>query len=188
MNTLVDERVILDHLDRAGLVVHARRAAAEGGLSAALAALQADFGLGEEAAAERLADTFGLTAASLATLSTYPLALSLAPFGDFVRRQALILENNDGYLVAAVDPLDGQLRDWLESLVPLGKPIAWQLATPGSIKAFLAREESRVRTLDSSLGGGGSGDGDRHRCRRPLATANFGGWQRRRAAGPFNAA
>jgi len=153
MNTLVEERVILDHLDRAGVVAHARRAAAAGGLPAALASVQADFGLGEAAAAELLAAAFGLVAAPLEALSAYPLALSIAPFAEFVRRQALVLEDGAGYLVAASDPLDVHLRDWLEALVPLDKPITWRLATPGVIAAFLAREESRVRTLDSSLGG-----------------------------------
>ncbi|MDP2883183.1 MAG: GspE/PulE family protein [Azonexus sp.] len=130
-------------------------AAAGRGLPAVMAALQADFGQSEEAAGELTALAFGLNAISLAELSEHSLALSLAPFAEFIRRQALVLEAGEAYLIATPNPFDVALRDWLEGLVPLGKPLHWRLAPPSVLTAFLAREETRVRALDGSLSGEG---------------------------------
>ncbi|NTV70189.1 MAG: type II/IV secretion system protein [Azonexaceae bacterium] len=130
-------------------------AAAGRGLPAVMAALQADFGQSEEAAGELTALAFGLNAISLAELSEHALALSLAPFAEFIRRQALVLEAGEAYLIATPNPFDVAVRDWLEGLVPLGKPLLWRLASPSVLTAFLAREETRVRALDGSLSGEG---------------------------------
>jgi len=130
-------------------------AAAGGGLPAVMAALQSDFAQNEESAAELTAIAFGLSAISLAELSEHSLAISLAPFAEFIRRQALVLEAGEAYLVATPNPFDVVLRDWLEGLVPLGKPLHWRLAPPSVLSAFLAREETRVRALDGSLSGEG---------------------------------
>jgi general secretion pathway protein E len=130
-------------------------AAAGRGLPAVMAALQADFAQSEEAAGELTALAFGLNAISLAELSEHSLALSLAPFAEFIRRQALVLEAGDAYLIATPNPFDVTVRDWLEGLVPLGKPLHWRLAPPSVLTAFLAREETRVRALDGSLSGEG---------------------------------
>jgi general secretion pathway protein E len=130
-------------------------AAAGGGLPAVMAALQTDFAQNEESAAELTAIAFGLSAISLAELSEHSLAISLAPFAEFIRRQALVLEAGDAYLIATPNPFDVVLRDWLEGLVPLGKPLHWRLAPPSVLSAFLAREETRVRALDGSLSGEG---------------------------------
>ena len=154
MNTLAEEKTIMDSLDRAALVATARqRAAAGGGIPAVMAGLQADFGLAEETAGELAAAIFGLQAISLAELAEHSLALAVAPFAEFVRRQALVLEAADGYLVAAANPLDAGLRDWLEARISLDRQLTWRLAPAGVVTAYLAREEGRVRTLDSSLGG-----------------------------------
>ena len=130
-------------------------AAAGRGLPAVMAALQADFAQNEEAAGELTALAFGLKAISLAELSEHALALSLAPFAEFIRRQALVLEAGEAYLIATPNPFDVTVRDWLEGLVPLGKPLHWRLAPPSVLTAFLAREETRVRALDGSLSGEG---------------------------------
>ena len=130
-------------------------AAAGRGRPAVMAALQADFAQSEEAAGELTALAFGLKAISLAELSEHALALSLAPFAEFIRRQALVLEAGEAYLIATPNPFDVTVRDWLEGLVPLGKPLHWRLAPPSVLTAFLAREETRVRALDGSLSGEG---------------------------------
>ncbi len=130
-------------------------AAAGRGLPAVMAALQADFAQNEGAAGELTALAFGLKAISLAELSEHALALSLAPFAEFIRRQALVLEAGEAYLIATPNPFDVTVRDWLEGLVPLGKPLHWRLAPPSVLTAFLAREETRVRALDGSLSGEG---------------------------------
>lgn len=145
-----------DSQEREVLLAQARAlAAAGGGLPVVMAALQADFGQGEEVAGDLTAEVFGLRAISLAEMSEHSLALSLAPFAEFIRRQALVLEAGDAYLIATPNPFDAGVRDWLEGLVPLGRLLHWRLAPPSVLTAFLAREESRVRALDGSLSGEG---------------------------------
>jgi len=135
------------------LLAAARRLVGSGGLAAVLAGLQADFGQREAAAVELTAEAFGLRAVGLAELSDYPLALSLASFAEFIRRQVLVLEADGAYLVATPDPFDPALRDWLEAIVPLDQPLHWCLAPASVLSAYLAREEAKVRALDGSLGG-----------------------------------
>ena len=135
------------------LLAAARRLVGSGGLAAVLAGLQADFGQSEAAAVELTAEAFGLRAVGLAELSDYPLALSLASFAEFIRRQVLVLEADGAYLVATPDPFDPALRDWLEAIVPLDQPLHWCLAPASVLSAYLAREEAKVRALDGSLGG-----------------------------------
>jgi general secretion pathway protein E len=152
----MEERLLINSLERDALLAEARQlAAAGGGLPAVLAALQADFGQSEEVAGELTAAAFGLRSISLAELSEHSLALALAPFAEFIRRQALVLEVGEAYLIATPNPFDVVLRDWLEGLVPLGKQLHWRLAPASVLTAYLAREESRVRALDGSLGGEG---------------------------------
>jgi general secretion pathway protein E len=135
------------------LLAAARRLVGSGGLAAVLAGLQADFGQSEAAAVDVTAEAFGLRAVDLAELSDYPLALSLASFAEFIRRQVLVLEADGAYLVATPDPFDPALRDWLEAIVPLAQPLHWCLAPASVLGAYLAREEAKVRALDGSLGG-----------------------------------
>jgi general secretion pathway protein E len=139
--------------ERITLLAAARRLVGSGGLAAVLAGLQADFGQSEAAAVELTAEAFGLRAVGLAELSDYPLALSLASFAEFIRRQVLVLEADSAYLVATPDPFDPALRDWLEAIVPLDQPLHWCLAPASVLSAYLAREEAKVRALDGSLGG-----------------------------------
>ncbi|HMT80494.1 MAG TPA: GspE/PulE family protein [Azonexus sp.] len=156
MNSPREEGVLTDSQEREVLLAQARALAAAGcGLPVVMAALQADFGQGEEVAGDLTAEVFGLRAISLAEMSEHSLALSLAPFAEFIRRQALVLEAGDAYLIATPNPFDAGVRDWLEGLVPLGRLLHWRLAPPSVLTAFLAREESRVRALDGSLSGEG---------------------------------
>ena len=144
------------HVEHDMLLLEARRlAAGGGGLPAVVTGLQETFSLGDEQAAELAASVFGLASISLAELSECSLALDLAAFAEFVRRQVLVLVDEPGYLVVAGNPFDPVLRDWLEGLIPLGQPVCWQLAPASVLSAYLAREESRVRALDGSLGGEG---------------------------------
>jgi len=139
--------------EREALLAAAQRLVAGGGLAAVLAGLQADFGQSEAAAADLTAEAFGLRRIDLAELGDYPLALSLASFAEFIRRQVLVLEADGAYLVATPDPFDPTLRDWLEAIVPLDRPLHWCLAPASVLSAYLAREEAKVRALDGSLGG-----------------------------------
>ncbi|PKO34816.1 MAG: general secretion pathway protein GspE [Betaproteobacteria bacterium HGW-Betaproteobacteria-7] len=129
---------------------------AEGhGLPAVAAALQQAHGLDEEVAHAAAAIPFGLQAIRLEALAPDALVRSLAPFAEFVRRQVLLLEHDDGYLVVAPDPFSLALRDWLEGIVPSGRRMLWRPAPASVVAAYLAREESHVRALDGSIGGEG---------------------------------
>jgi len=129
--------------------------AAGHGLPATAAALQQAHGLDEESAHAAAAVPFGLQAVRLDALAPDALARSLAPFAEFVRRQVLLLEQDDGYLVVAPDPFSLALRDWLEGIVPFGRRLHWRPAPASVVAAYLAREESHVRALDGSIGGEG---------------------------------
>ncbi len=156
MNSSAEERLLINSLEREALLAEARKlAVAGGGLPALMAGLQTGFGQSDEAAGELAAAAFGLSAISLTELCEHSLALRLAPFAEFIRRQALVLEVGEAYLVATPNPFDAVLRDWLEGLVPLSKTLHWRLAPASVLSAYLAREESRVHALDGSLSGDG---------------------------------
>ncbi|WP_323054945.1 GspE/PulE family protein [Dechloromonas sp. A34] len=142
----------------------ARQLAAQGGLPAVMAGLQATFGVAEQEAAELTAALFGLRSVRLADLPDHALALSLASFAEFNRRQVLLIENGPDCLAVAPNPLDATLRDWLEGLLPLTRRIDWRLAPESVIAAYLAREETRVRALDGNFGGDRAAE---HRADRP---------------------
>jgi general secretion pathway protein E len=75
MTSPLQERMRIDGQDRTTLLAAAHRlAAAGGGLPAVMAGLQAEFGLGEEAAGELAAAAFGISAISLAEMSGHSLA------------------------------------------------------------------------------------------------------------------
>jgi len=153
MNSPLEEHILIDHRDREALLAETHRlAAAGGGLPAVMAGLQSDFKLSDEAASDLTAVVFGLSAITLTELCEHSLALTLVPFAEFIRRQALVLEAGDAYMIATPNPFDPLLRDWLEGLVPLGRTLHWRMAPASVLAAYLTREESRVRALDGSLG------------------------------------
>ncbi len=137
--------------ERSELLILTRQLAGQGGLPAALAGLQEAHGLDEQSAADLTAEAFGLTSSHLSELPEQALALSLASFADYTRRQLLVLETAEAYLAVTPNPLDAGLRDWLEGKIPLSRRIEWRLAPASVIAAYLGREEARVRTLDSNL-------------------------------------
>ncbi|WP_153133372.1 GspE/PulE family protein [Dechloromonas hortensis] len=140
-----------DLIRRDALLATARQLAAGGGLPAVLGGLQADHGMDESTAADLAAAAFGIQAVRLGDLPEQALALSLASFADYVRRQVLLLEVGEGCLAVTANPFDASLRDWLEGLLPLACRVDWRLAPNSVVTAYLAREEARVRTLDAGF-------------------------------------
>ncbi|KXB31757.1 general secretion pathway protein GspE [Dechloromonas denitrificans] len=140
-----------DLMRRDALLATARQLAASGGLPAVLCGLQAEHGMDESTAAELAATAFGIQAVRLGDLPEQALALSLASFADYVRRQVLLLEVDEGCLAVTANPFDAGLRDWLEGLLPLACRVDWRLAPNSVVTAYLAREEARVRTLDAGF-------------------------------------
>jgi general secretion pathway protein E len=130
------------------------QALAQGGQlpEAVLIALQAEFALPEDVAARHAAGAFGLQSATLAELPAQALAVTLAPFAEFVRRRVALLDLPEACIAATPAPLDAALRDWIDGLLPLTRTVRYRLAPADVITAYLAREESRIRALDGSLG------------------------------------
>ncbi|MCK6407028.1 MAG: GspE/PulE family protein [Rhodocyclaceae bacterium] len=120
---------------------------------AVLTALQTEFALPEDEAARHAAAAFGLQSASLAELPAQALAVTLAPFAEFVRRRVALLDLPEACIAATPAPLDAALRDWIDGLLPLTRTVRYRLAPADVVVAYLAREESRIRALDGSLGG-----------------------------------
>lgn len=149
MNSLVDPGL----LEHDTLLEAARQLVRFNGMPAAITGLQSAHGLDEQKAAEITAAAFGLTSIRLSDLPEKALALSLASFAEYLRRQVLVIDTEAACLVVAPNPLDAGLRDWLESLLPLSRRIDWRLAPASVIAAYLAREESRVRALDGNFNG-----------------------------------
>ena len=149
MNSLVDPGL----LEGDTLLEAARQLALNGGLPAAIAGLQTAYSIDEQKAAEITAAAFGLMTIRLSELPEHALALSLASFAEYLRRQVLVIDTEAACLVVAPNPFDAGLRDWLEGLLPLSRRIDWRLAPASVIVAYLAREESRVRALDGDFNG-----------------------------------
>ena len=152
MNSLVDTGLF----EGDTLLEAARQLALNGGLPAAIAGLQTAYGIDEQKAAEVTAAAFGLGTIRLSEVPEHALALSLASFAEYLRRQVLVIDTEAACLVVAPNPLDAGLRDWLEGLLPLSRRIDWRLAPASVITAYLAREESRVRALDGDFHGDNS--------------------------------
>jgi len=148
------ETPLLTGENAAVVAQRAQALAAAGALpEAVLAALQEEFALPEDVAARHAAAAFGLESTSLAELPAQALAVTLAPFAEFVRRRVALLDLADACIAATPAPLDAGLRDWIDGLLPLTRTVRYRLAPADVVTAYLAREESRIRALDGSLGG-----------------------------------
>jgi general secretion pathway protein E len=89
-----------------------------------------------------------------------PALMALAPAFELLgpaeasRRGCVVVERDGERLAVLGDPFDLPLRGWLELRVP--GPLAWHLAAPGEIKAFVARHEQGLRAMDvAALAGQG---------------------------------
>jgi len=84
-------------------------------------------------------------------------AFDLLPFTEALQHECILFRDGaDGLLLAFADPFDAKLRAWADERMRL--PVAWHLAHPADIAAYLARQEETMRALDS-LAAGASGTG-----------------------------
>ena len=84
-------------------------------------------------------------------------AFDLLPFTEALQHECILFRDGaDGLLLAFADPFDAKLRAWADERMRL--PVAWHLAHPADIAAYLARQEETMRALDS-LAAGASGAG-----------------------------
>jgi general secretion pathway protein E len=116
-----------------------------------------------------LAETSGLDGAALtralgaalrfpvldgAGLMALPPAFDLLGPADAARRGCVIVRRGAEHLAVVADPFDLSLRGWLELKVP--QSLAWHLAAPDEITAYVARHEQGLRAMDvTEVGGDG---------------------------------
>ena len=84
-------------------------------------------------------------------------AFDLLPFTEALQHECILFRDAaGGLLLAFADPFDAKLRAWADER--MRHPVAWHLAHPADIAAYLARQEETMRALDS-LSAGASGAG-----------------------------
>ncbi len=108
-----------------------------------------------------LAETSGLEGQALVralgAALRYPVLesaalMALAPAFDLLgpaeaaQRGCVIVERGGEYLAVIGDPFDLALRDWLE--LRTHEPLAWHLAAPDEITAYVAKLEQDLRAMD----------------------------------------
>jgi general secretion pathway protein E len=121
-----------------------------------------------------LAETSGLDgetlAAALAAALRYPFlpsaklmglspAFELLGPGEASKRGCLVVRKRQKLIAVIGDPFDTALRSWLEFHVPLD--LAWYLAAPGEIAAFVTRHEQDLKAMDvEGMSAGGENAAD----------------------------
>jgi general secretion pathway protein E len=124
--------------------VRAARAAGR----APAAALAESLGCGMREAARRLADSLGLGCWETAQMAAGTPAFDLLPLARAHQLQAALIRTDGGRLVAVLhDPLDSDL--WTQLAHWAHGPLAYVLAAPDDIHAFLNQQEARSRAVDS---------------------------------------
>jgi len=91
---------------------------------------------------------FSISALGSSELNSMLPAFDLLPLAVAMQRDVVLLrDDNDQLLGVLTDPTDGDLCNWL---VTLGRgEIALRLALRADLQAYLAKQESAVRTMDS---------------------------------------
>jgi general secretion pathway protein E len=113
-----------------------------------------------------LTETSGLDgeqlAAALGAIFHYPVLdgptlMGLAPAFDILgsadaaKRGCVIVTRDGEHLAVMSDPFDATLRAWLE--LKVAQNVAWHLAAPGEITAFIAKHEQDLRAMDVAAAG-----------------------------------
>ncbi len=83
-------------------------------------------------------------------------AFDLIGPADSARRGCVVGRRGGEILAVVGDPFDLALRTWIELQVP--EAVAWHLASPGEIAAYVARREQDLRAMDVADVVGDAGD------------------------------
>jgi general secretion pathway protein E len=98
----------------------------------------------------RMAAALDLPAIGYAQLTAAEPAFDALPFSEASRRRCVAVRGEDGALrVALSDPYDADLYDWLEARVK--EPLSYAVAHRSDVTAYLARQESSLRAVDSAI-------------------------------------
>ena len=136
---------LADELLRAAL----ERAAGSG--RTPLAALAEASGLDEEQLVVALGAKFRYPVLDGATLMGLAPAFDVLSSADAAKRGCVVALRGTQLLAVMGDPFDETLRGWLELKVQ--QDMAWHLAAPGEITAFIAKHEQDLRAMDVATAG-----------------------------------
>jgi general secretion pathway protein E len=102
-----------------------------------------------------LAATLGYPALGMNELHTMPAALELLPFAEMLRRECLLLRDPArGLRLVLSDPFNSQLQRWADAR--LQQPFEICLAHQSDIAAWLAKQETGLRAMESLVAAQGS--------------------------------
>jgi general secretion pathway protein E len=138
------------------------RAAVEAGAAngrSPLAILAETSGLDGEALAAALAAALRYPFLPSAKLMGLTPAFELLGPGEASKRSCLVVRKRQKLIAVIGDPFDTALRSWLEFRVP--QDLAWYLAAPGEIAAFITRHEQDLKAMDvEGMSAGGENAAD----------------------------
>jgi general secretion pathway protein E len=138
------------------------RAAVEAGATngrSPLAILAETSGLDGEALAAALAAALRYPFLPSAKLMGLTPAFELLGPGEASKRGCLVVRKRQKLIAVIGDPFDTALRSWLEFRVP--QDLAWYLAAPGEIAAFITRHEQDLKAMDvEGMSAGGENAAD----------------------------
>jgi general secretion pathway protein E len=138
------------------------RAAVEAGAAngrSPLAILAETSGLDGEALAAALAAALRYPFLPSAKLMGLTPAFELLGPGEASKRGCLVVRKRQKLIAVIGDPFDSALRSWLEFRVP--QDLAWYLAAPGEIAAFLTKHEQDLKAMDvEGMSAGGENAAD----------------------------
>ena len=103
-------------------------------------------GLSGDALALALGAALHYPALDGATLMTLQPAFDLLGPAEAAQRGCVIVRRKDEYLAVIGDPFRASLRGWLELRVT--QSLAWYIAAPGEITAYLTKHEQDLRAMD----------------------------------------
>jgi general secretion pathway protein E len=139
------------------LLLARRRALAAGrGL---VAELQEISGGEPRALLRALAGHFGLPVVETSDMLAAVPAFDLLPLAVALARSSVLLRDSAGGVYAVIaDPFDADLQSLLQARA--GQALAFRLALPSDIQAFLSKQEESARALDSHVADEGDGPRD----------------------------
>ena len=126
---------------------------------AELTVLEERFMGAPEALLAHLSGAFRIPAVRLEDLRGCSPAFDLVPYAEAVRRGCVAARAAGGELFAVLsDPYDAAAQDWLEERIR--EPLAYRLAHPTELKAYLAQHEAGLRAMDDLSLEAGPGSSD----------------------------
>jgi general secretion pathway protein E len=111
-------------------------------------ALQELLGLGDQEFVDALAASLALPTLGMNELHGMQAALDVLPFAEMLRRECLLLRNGaNAFCLVIADPFDQRLHQWADAR--LQQDFQIYLAHQSDIAAWLAKQESGLRAMES---------------------------------------